>query len=201
MGLLILGTGGHAKVALDIALESGIEVCGFLDDDSSRGGTEIHGFKVLGQISSWQEHGDTLFPAIGNNKTRQQIISTLGMAAPWTTLAHPKATISRFATIGKGVLVAFGACIGPDARVADFSIINSGATVDHDCSIGQFVHIAVGAHLAGNVHVSEGAFLGAGAIVIPNLEVGEWSVVGAGATVTKLVKSGETVVGTPAKPK
>lgn len=201
MGLLILGTGGHAKVALDIALESGIEVAGFLDDDPLRHGQSIHGFKVLGPTGVWKEHGESIFPAIGNNQVRKRIVAEIGLNAPWQTLIHPKSTISRYALIGSGVLVAFGSCIGPDAAVGDFSIINTSSSVDHDCEIGAYAHIAVGAHLAGNVHIGEGAFLGAGAIVIPGIEIGDWSLVGAGATVIRPVQSDQTVMGTPAKPK
>ncbi|MEQ1935162.1 MAG: acetyltransferase [Fimbriimonadaceae bacterium] len=201
MGLLILGTGGHAKVALDIALESGIEVAGFLDDDQARHGQMIHGYKIHGPTNQWKQFGDALFPAIGSNQSRKNVVQSVDPNAPWQTLIHPKATVSRFALVGSGVLVALGACIGPDARIGDFAIINTSSSVDHDCEIGTYAHIAVGAHLAGNVHIGEGAFLGAGAIVIPGLEIGDWSLVGAGATVIRPVQSNQTVIGTPAKPK
>jgi acetyltransferase EpsM len=200
-GVIILGTGNHAKVACDILLEMGLTVRGFLGDDESMHGKDLMGFPVLGPIDSWK----TLAPAAlalgaGSNELRKDLMARCE-GATWVTMIHPRANLSRFARIGEGTMVAFGACIGPLAHVGRGAIINTKASVDHDCVVGDYAHIAVGATLAGTVSVGEGAMVGAGATVIQNLEIGEWSVVGAGAAVIRPVPAGVTVVGVPARAK
>ena len=199
MSVLILGTGGHAKVAADIVLEMGLELMGFLDDDASTHGETLLGFPVLGPIGALEELQPTgVALGIGSNGVRRRLMERY-RAAPWLTLIHPYSAVSRFATIGHGSMIAFGACIGPGAHLGRGVIVNTKASVDHDCEIHDFVHIAVGATLAGTVTVGSEALVGAGSVVIQNLTVGSGSIVGAGAAVVRDVPDGVTVMGVPAR--
>lgn len=200
MAVLILGTGGHAKVAADILLEMGREVMGFLDDDPTTHGTTLLGLPVLGSIYGWEEHQpDGLALGIGSNGVRRKLMEQ-NPRAPWVTLIHPSACVSRFAVVGTGSMIAVGACIGPGAELGRGVIVNTKASVDHDCIVGDYVHIAVGATLAGTVTVGSEALVGAGSVVIQNLTVGSGSIIGAGAAVVRDVPDGVTVMGVPARP-
>jgi sugar O-acyltransferase (sialic acid O-acetyltransferase NeuD family) len=198
MGILILGTGGHAKVALDILLEMKEAVQGFLDDNPATHQKRIHGYPVIGPIHDWRKYGRRLAMGIGSNSAKKTIYHSLGAEPYWVNMIHPDAAISRFATIGMGSMICFGSCVGPDAHIGDLCVVNTGATVDHDCFLGDYSHIAVGAHLSGNVTVGEGAFVGAGSVARQGTNIGEWSTVGAGAVVVKDVPAHVTVVGVPA---
>jgi sugar O-acyltransferase (sialic acid O-acetyltransferase NeuD family) len=195
---MILGTGGHAKVALDILLEMKEAVQGFLDDNPDMHRRKIHGYPVIGPIHDWRKYGRRLAMGIGSNEAKKRIFESLGEEPYWVNMIHPDASISRFATIGMGAMICFGTCIGPDAHIGDLSVVNTGATVDHDCFLGDYSHIAVGAHLSGNVTIGEGAFFGAGAVARQGMSVGDWATVGAGAVVVKDVPPRVTVVGVPA---
>lgn len=198
--VLILGAGGHAKVACDIAIEMGLLVVGFLSDDPAKLGETILGSRVLGPIDAWCDYDDvSLVLGVGANDQRKQTFERC-QGASWSTLIHPRAAVSHFATIGEGAMIAFGACVGPSAQIGRGAIVNTKASVDHDCEVGDFAHVAVGATLAGTVRIGEGAMVGAGATVIQNLEIGSWAMVGAGAAVVRDVADGETVVGVPARP-
>ncbi len=197
-GILIMGTGGHAKVALDILLERGENVAGFLDDNPDRIGTTVLGYPVLGDLAN-HAPGTPLILGIGGNLIRKQLFDRFPNAL-WVTLVHPSASVSRFATLGVGAMICMGACVGPDTVIGRGAVVNTQASVDHDCRIGDFAHVAVGVTIAGGVTIGEGAMLGAGAAVIPNLEIGGWSVVGAGAAVVKSVPERSRVVGVPARP-
>lgn len=198
--VLILGAGGHAKVAFDIATEMGMLVVGFLSDDPVKHGESILGCSVLGPIDAWRDYDDVaLALGVGANDKRKQAYERCH-GASWVTLIHPGAIVSRFASIGEASMVAFGSCVGPSARIGRAAIVNTKASVDHDCEVGDFAHVAVGATLAGTVRIGEGAMVGAGATVIQNLSIGSWAMVGAGATVVRDVVDGVTVVGVPARP-
>lgn len=200
-GVVILGTGGHAKVACDILLEMGMLIRGFVGDDEEKYGTEILGYPVLGSIDTWASASpSSLALGVGSNALRKTLMERFEDRT-WVTMIHPAANVSKHAEIGEGAMVAFGACVGPSAKIGRGAVINTQASVDHDCVIGDYAHIAVGATLAGTVTVGEGAMVGAGATVIQNLEIGAWATVGAGAVVVRSVPEGVTVIGVPARAK
>lgn len=196
---MILGTGGHAKVALDILLEMKETVEGFLDDNPEMHGKKIHSYPVIGPIGDWKLYGRRMVMGIGDCKIKKAIYDKLGDGPYWYNLRHPSAVVSKFAHIEPGAMICMGACIGSDAHIGKMAVINTGATVDHDCVVGDFAHVAPGAHLSGNVKLGEGAFFGAGAVSRQGITVGEWSTVGAGAVLVKDVPPNVTVVGVPAK--
>lgn len=197
--VLIIGSGGHAKVAADIALEMGHEVVGFLDDAPERRGANVLGFSVLGEIAEWERFpADAIALGIGANTARHRLMLDLP-TLPWLTLIHPRATVSRFAQIGEGAMLAFGSCVGPDSIIGRGAIVNTCASVDHDCRVHDFAHVAVGATLAGAVTVEEGALIGAGCSTRPGVRVGAWAAVGAGAAIVRDIPPGVTAVGVPAR--
>jgi sugar O-acyltransferase (sialic acid O-acetyltransferase NeuD family) len=197
--VLIVGSGGHAKVAADIVLEMGYVVAGFLDDDPDRKGAKVLGFPVHGEISEWAQYeADAVALGVGANTARHRIMLD-HPSIPWLTLIHPRATVSRFAQLGEGSMLAFGSCVGPDAVIGRGVIINTCASVDHDCQIHDFAHVAVGATLAGTVTVEEGALVGAGCSTRPGVTIGAWAAVGAGAAIVRDIPPGVTAVGVPAR--
>lgn len=192
-GALIIGAGGHGKVAADILLCSDVPITGFLDDNAALWGTQVMGLPVLGGSHSYRDYQPAaLVPGVGNNMIRQRIAQELGPDADplWLTVIHPRAVVARSATLGAGTLVAAGAVINPDTVVGRFAIVNTGATVDHDCTIGDFVHIAPGAHLAGGVRVGAFTLVGVGASVIPYRAIGSGVTVGGVAICRRRSKPG-----------
>jgi sugar O-acyltransferase (sialic acid O-acetyltransferase NeuD family) len=116
------------------------------------------------------------------------------------TLAHPTAFISQNAKIGVGSQILAGSIIGPEVELGQDCIVNNNANVDHESILEAGVEIAPGATLCGLISVGVNAWVGAGATVLPRIQIGSDAIVGAGAVVTKNVESGQTVVGSPAKP-
>jgi sugar O-acyltransferase (sialic acid O-acetyltransferase NeuD family) len=201
-GVLILGAGGHGKVIADILLAQGTEVLGFLDDTPAAQGTTRLGLPVLGPIDSLLDyHPSGLILGIGENRARKMIAERLGSAVQnlWCNAIHPRATISPFVHLGRGVVIAAHVAINPDTILGDHVIINTGATVDHDCRIGDYAHIAPGSHLAGTVTIGAGTLVGVGTAIIPGRSVGAWSVIGAGSVVVRDIGDGVTAKGVPAR--
>lgn len=164
--LVILGAGGHGRVAADIAGKNGYDSIAFLDDTKKTCGR----YPVMGESARFSEYDCDFFVAIGNPQVRrrmQEMLLTAGKQV--TTLIHPSAVIGEDVTLGTGTLVAAGAVINPGAVIGDGCIINTCASVDHDCVLEDFVHIAVGAHVAGTVNIGAGTWIGAGAVVIKSL--------------------------------
>ena len=195
--LIIIGAGGHGRVARDVAAAIGYQEVLFLDDNPS-----IEG--VIGPVFDYKKYigKRDLFVAIGNNAIRASIqrdIMTCGGKS--VTLVHPSAIIGSEVKIGDGAVVMPGAIINCNSTVGEGAIINTAASVDHDCVVGDFSHISVGAHLAGTVKVGNNCFIGAGATVINNIVINDGVTVGAGAVVIRNITEAGTYIGVPAKKK
>jgi len=199
--LVILGSGGHAKVIVEIFEESAaFDIVGYT---SLSPAAPLFHLPYLGDddclpavFSSGVIHA---FPAIGGNRIRHRIIvhlQALGFALPNAISRH--AVVSRRITLGTAIAIMPGAVVNVDSVIGDGAILNTGSSVDHDGRIGSCAHIAPGAHLAGNVTVGEGAFLAAGSCAVPGMNIGAWATVGAGGVVIRDIGPNSVFVGVPA---
>lgn len=201
--LIIIGAGGHGKVAADCARETKqFEQIQFLDGKYPDL-TNVASWKVVGHqdnFAQFDNENTCFFVAIGNNAIRhkkQQMLLKGGQKI--VTLIHPNACIAKDVNIGEGALILAGAVVNIATDIGAGCIINTGATVDHDCQLGQFSHIAPGVNLAGAVTLGCEAFLGVGTAVIPGISIGDKSIVGAGSVVLADLPECVTAVGTPAR--
>lgn len=201
--LWIIGSGGHAKVAIDTARSTGkFEVMGCLDDNPDRAGELVLDAPLFGPVaveSIVEFDIEYSIIVIGSNPARRAIANRLAERIEWTTVVHSRAFVSNRATLGAGTLVCASAVVQPGSRIGDHVIGNTSASIDHDCTIGDFVHVGPGCHVAGDVAIGEGAFIGIGSSIVPGCTIGEWAVICAGAVVTGHVLDNSTTVGVPAK--
>jgi UDP-perosamine 4-acetyltransferase len=196
--VILVGSGGHAKVVIATVRAAGGEVVSALDDDEARWGRKILGVPIEGPVSRDRIGSAPAIIAIGDNRTRRALAERLD--AQWVTACHPSAVVHPSASLGPGTVVFAGSVIQPDATIGAHSIINTASSVDHDCIVGDFVHVGPGVRLCGGVTADEGVLLGVGAKVAPNVELGAWSTAGAGAVCVVDVTGETTVVGVPARP-
>lgn len=195
--VVVIGTGGHAKVVADtIRLEGKFNLVGFANEESDI--NEFLGCPVQSTVEAFKT---ALFiVAVGANDVRARIFDDcLKRGLKAVSTIHPSVIMAPTVAIESGTFVAAGAILNPFATIGHNCIINTGAIIEHDCIIGDHVHIAPGSKLAGNVSVGEGSFLGIGTAVIPQIKIGEFSTVGAGAVVIRDVAPSTKVVGVPAK--
>jgi sugar O-acyltransferase (sialic acid O-acetyltransferase NeuD family) len=198
--LVILGAGGHGRVAADAARCRGeFDSIIFLDDS---GEACAPGYRVAGKLSDFLTycHDSAFFVAMGDNRLRKRLTQQLeAHGCTLATIVHPAAVIGAHVHIGAGTVVMAGAVVNPGAAIGQGVILNTACSVDHDCRIGDFSHISVGAHLAGTVSVGSGTLIGVGASVINNVSICGGCTIGAGAVVVRSIETPGTYVGVPAK--
>ena len=201
--LVIIGAGGHGKVAAECAELSGLYSNIVFLDEAYPEKQSVEHWPILSgfesEISRLDASSD-YFVAVGNSAIRKKLVTMLKVASlPLISLIHPTAVVSNYAVLGSGTLVCAGAVVNPFVSIGVAGIVNTNASIDHDCVIGDFVHIAPGCALAGDVSVGDLTFVGAGVTVIQGKVIGTNTTVGAGAVVISDIPSDVTVVGIPAK--
>lgn len=201
--VLLIGSGGHAKVVIEV-----VRACGGYRligcTDAHRDSGDVLGVPILGDdekttdlYRSGLRHA---FVALGDNRLRVKIAHRLkaqGFSLP--TFVHPSAVISPSAVVGTGTVIMAGAMINACAMVGDYCIVNTGASIDHDCIIAEGCHLAPQTALAGCVETGACAFIGVGASVIPGVKIGKGAIVGAGAAVISDIRPSCVAVGVPAR--
>ncbi|HLJ71073.1 MAG TPA: acetyltransferase [Roseiarcus sp.] len=200
--LLILGAGGHGKVAADCARAHGEWPAIEFFDDRWPSLSACADWPVVGTGADLlrRDRDGAAFVAIGDAATRLDWIARLRAAGfELATIVHPRAIVSPGAAIGPASLVVAGAVVNIGARLEEGVIVNTGATVDHDCALAAGAHICPGAHLAGGVEIGRGAWIGVGAALRQGIRIGAGATIGAGAAVVQDIAEGVTAHGVPAR--
>ena len=196
--VIIIGTGGHAKVVADIVKLSDDNLIGFLTSDKNL--TSFLGKPVLGLDTEYKKFNDAYFIiAIGNSDARKRISRSM-VGVKWYTAIHPQAIISKTDTIiGEGTVISANAVVNSCSKIGKHCIINTNCSVEHDNVIKSFAHISVGTMLGGNVTVGTGTWVGIGATVKNGITICDNCLIGAGAVVVKDIEMPGIYIGNPAK--
>jgi sugar O-acyltransferase (sialic acid O-acetyltransferase NeuD family) len=208
--ILIFGTGGNCVDILDSINEINstlgwekYAVIGFLDDDSTKWGKEIHGVIVRGPLRSAQEYGDSFYVnGIGSPASflkKEAILRDLGIEAQkYETITHPSARISALSKIGNGSVVLQNVVIASNAQVGNHVMILPNSIISHDDVIDDYTCIAGGVCISGEVHVGKSCYLGTNCSLIGRIKVGDHSLIGMGSVVIRDVPPDSVVAGNPA---
>lgn len=201
--LVIIGSGGHAKVVIEVAQSLGHTIVGCTGHDTH--GDGVLGVPYIGNddelVSLVSSGVKKAFVALGDNKRRDTAAErAVALGFELVTLVSPHAHISPSSRIGAGSLIMPGAILNASAIIERLVIINTGATVDHDCIVSDCAHIAPGAHLSGGVQIGKRVLVGTGTAIIPQITVGHDTTVGAGSVVVKHLPAHCVAFGNPARP-
>jgi sugar O-acyltransferase (sialic acid O-acetyltransferase NeuD family) len=204
----IIGAGAFAREVLDIcdACNKEIqtyEVLGFVADQQyGSPGTIVNDKPILGGYDWLERHASQVCVtcAVGAPQHRRQLIlRAQRFGCRFFNLVHPSAILTRWVTLGEGVVITAGCILTNQIRIGNHVHINLDCTIGHNAVLEDFVTLTPGAHISGNVSLRTGCFVGTGVSVIERLNLGEWSVVGAGSTIVRDVPANTTVLGVPGR--
>ncbi len=198
--VLVIGSGGHAAIVVDILRQLGCNLLGIVSKDEPLVKPIFLGldwYSSDDDILAFDKDKILLVNGIGSLPGHEvrfklhQKFKKLGYS--FMTIVSPKAIVSDFAVLDEGVHVMPGCVVNVNSSIGEGSILNSGAIIEHDCVIGRHNHIAPGAVLSGAVVTGDYVHIATGARVIQGMHIGERTLVGAGATVTKNLESNKTL--------
>ena len=200
--VIIMGTGGHAKVVADVLELSKVEVLGFVTPDLEIE-LEFCGKKVLGDdslISQYPADEIELANGIGSlpgKNLRWQLTDKMRKQGySFVTIVHPDAIIGPDVSLGEGVQVMAGVIIQAETKIGKDSIINTGALIDHDCKIAENCHIAPGVICGGGIEIGANTHIGIGTIVAEYRSIGSNCIIASGSVVYKDVLDNTTLIQT-----
>ncbi len=207
--LVILGAGGFACEASlmveEINRRHGRKkwnLLGFIDEDQTRWGSELRGYKVLGGFEVFSELSEDVLAicVVGEPKAKEKLV---GLAEKqnrrFVNLVHPQVELAGDVKLGRGVFINKGCLFTTCIAIGDHVSINPGCGIGHDAVIEDYATLLWRVNISGNVKVGKGSLLGSGATVLQEKQIGSWSTVGAGAVVTVDLPDGCTAAGIPAR--
>jgi sugar O-acyltransferase (sialic acid O-acetyltransferase NeuD family) len=201
--LFIFPFNGNGLEALDCIDNSRFQFIGFIDDTPEKQGMHDMGFTVFSR-DILKEYFDFRIIAVPGSPSsfmvRDQIINSLQLDDHYfTTLIHPKASISPLAKIGNNVLIMSGVVLTANVIIEDHVCILPNTVVHHDSTIGKYTLIGSNCTVAGYTKIGSYCYIGSGSSIINNITVGSNCLIGMGTNVIKDVAHHSKVVGNPAR--
>jgi sugar O-acyltransferase (sialic acid O-acetyltransferase NeuD family) len=206
MKSVIIGAGTYGEVYLTYLQDAGVDIIGFLDDDSKYAGTDVGNVPVLGDTSMMKTikhtHGvEAVYCPLGNNKLRVKFLSMakeFGLQTP--NYIHPSVIISPNVTIGEGVYILLGTSIMPHTIIKNYVMISMNVGLAHHSILEEGVFLSTGCNFGASIHAHKYAYCGIASTIMTGIhELGEDCLIGAGAVVIKDVPTKAVMAGVPAK--
>lgn len=201
--LVILGSGGHASVLVDI-LRTSETIIGYVDVEPAEQFYEIPYIGTDVELSTRYSPSSVKLVngigSVGSLKQRHDLY-TYFKAQGYTfhNVIHPSAIISKDATVGEGTQILAGAILQCNSFISANSIVNSGSIVEHDSYIEESVHLSPRVVIGGNCYIGKLTHVGIGSTIIQGICIGEESLIGAGSVVVGNIEGNSKVMGVPAR--
>ncbi len=169
--ILIYGSKDFAKTVRHLVEDCGYETVGMIDDYSL--GDEIIGtFDEVQKKYSSKDYSVVLAIGYNNLAARWGIYKKIKESGyDVLTLIHPRAYVSKSATVLEGSMVMAGAVVDVDAIVSEVSVLWPGVVLNHDSIIGKNVFVSPNATICGFSKVGDHSFIGAGSVIVDHQQV------------------------------
>ncbi len=205
--ILIFGTGGHAKVIVDIIEQQGkYNIIGFIDKYNNQKKITL-GYKVLGNesslkdiVSSYEIYGAII--GIGDNSERLDCRNRIIKIIPnfkFINCIHPKSILGKDVILGEGNVLMAGVILNSSARIRNHCILNTNSSVDHDCLMSDFSSIGPNVTVGGNVKIGDYSAIGISTSIFHNVNIGNNCIIGGGSLVCNDTKDNSVYYGSPCK--
>jgi sugar O-acyltransferase (sialic acid O-acetyltransferase NeuD family) len=189
--IILIGGGGHCKSVIDVIEQEGrFEIAGIVDKPELLG-SNVLGYSVIGNdsdLGNLAKRYQYALITVGQIKSPLLRIKLFDLATEagfiLPSIISPNAYVSKYASIGNGVIIMHNALVNVSASIGDNCIVNSKALIEHDCLISKHCHVSTNATINGGVIVQSGCFIGSGTITKESITIGENSFIKAGSLAT-----------------
>lgn len=202
-GVVIYGSGGHARELAFQMERDKITVLAFADDQSNN--RLLNGVSVLSREQALMQFpGVQWMVGIGSPAIRSRILTEIGAVASLGSYISSASIIAGTSKIGDLAQIFANSIVSDGCRIGRNVIVNFGCVISHDVEIGENTTICPNVAIAGNVVVGNDVWVGIGTTFkngTPNdpILIGDGALIGAGSVVTKSIASKSVVAGVPAR--
>jgi acetyltransferase EpsM len=209
--IIIIGAGGAGKVIASViedARDAGknIDIEGFLDDGLEKDKI-INGHPVLGPVSEYTNYLKKnniffIYSLINPTEYRKRINMLVKKNIParrFATIVHPTAVVSRYSSLGYGVVLMPGVVVSPNVTLGNNVLIFANSFIGHDTVVEDNCFIANCVSIGSTVRLCNGSYVGSNASVLEKVTMGKFSMAGLGSVILKDVPPNKRMVGNPAK--
>jgi sugar O-acyltransferase (sialic acid O-acetyltransferase NeuD family) len=189
MKLALYGYGGHAK---EVAGQIGKEITFFVDDEYVNQFTQ--------PISSFDPNEYLMMVAIGDSKSRYDIVQRLPKETKFFTFIHPTVLIlDDNIEIGEGSFIGANSILTTNIKIGKHALLNRGNHIGHDTTIGDYFSAMPGAMVSGNVRIFDTVYLGTNSSIKEKTSIHSFTTIGLNSGVIKSIEEPGVYGGTPAK--
>ena len=200
--LLMLGAKGVAKITIEAAEAGGMfSQIALLDTYADY--DNLLSYPIIGKCDDFEKYREEFshaYVCMADSKLRKEFTQKLveaGFNIP--NIIHPRAYVSRHATLGMGVVLDANVTIGPDSKIGDGCIFHGGTSISHDNEVGEYCFFAYNIATNGSVRIGDNTFVGASSCIKNDVNIGNNVLVAAGSVVIEDVPDNVMVAGVPAK--
>ena len=204
--ILVIGSGGHAKVVIDLIESSTtFEIVGIVTKNQNI--EHFMGYPVIGDdsvLDGYKRNGiDAIAIGVGGYKDNEQreniynLVIIKGFIP--VTLVHHSVILGRDVSMGRGCVVFPGVVINTDVKIGNNVIVATSSSVDHETVVEDHVLISAGVTIGANTIIKKGALIALGAKIVSGVTIEEKIIIGAGAVVVNDCKALGMYLGIPAK--
>lgn len=204
--VMIFGTGGLARTALNIFVQNNVLVYGLLTEEEEEVNKEINEVLVMAMVDDdvfirKATQDAEVFIALEDRSEREeftQMVIKKYKKMPVNAI-HRSAQLPSDLVIGHGNLIGAGVNIGAASRIGSHCFIHSGTQIEQQAELEDAVYLGAGSIIGARAKLASHTFVGSGAIIGAGVRVGKDAKVGAGSVVVRPVREKATVWGNPAQ--
>ena len=203
---VIIGAGTQGQIYASYMIEAGINIVGFIDDDSSLQGKQVMGLPILGKyedlfLNKLKNIIQDVYCPIGINSVRVNYLSTLkneGYNIP--SFFHNTVSIGPDVILGEANYMLAGNIIMPHTSIGNYLMVNMSSTIAHHVTFGDGIFMSSGVNVGACITVGHLAYIGMGVTVMTGVNyIGKNCLIGAGTVIIKDVPENAVMVGNPGR--
>lgn len=184
----LIGAGGHAR---EVMMQIGEILPCFVDDKYVTRDTL--------PLSSFNPDEYEVMVAIGESKSRYDMVSRLPINTQYFSYTHPSALIGWDVVIGEGAFIGANVVVTTNVNIGKHALLNRASQIGHDVVIGDYFSAMPNSIVSGNVKIYDLVYLGTNSSIKQKLSIHSLTTIGLNSGVVKSIESAGVFVGTPAQ--